>query len=95
MITVRFPSGVSVQYNSANYVARDSGGRFVQLYHRTEADVLAAKNGGWIAQVPNEAIIEVSPACRVYRATASDDAHTQEVRALRKSVDRMRKRVSK
>lgn len=56
MITVRFPTGVAIRYNSANYVARSAN--FTDIY--------VCKDGTWIAQVPNACVIEVQPPCRVY-----------------------------
>jgi len=53
-MTVRFQTGFSVVYNDANYVSRQSG--FSDLYTN--------KEGRWIAQVPNTAIIETVKACR-------------------------------
>lgn len=64
MITVRFPSGFSVQYNSATYLH----------YLGTGADQIgrlsARKDGPWIADVPisSGAIIEVTEPCRTYNA---------------------------
>lgn len=57
MITVRFADGLCVQYNTANYVNR----------HEGYSDICTAKDGTWVAQVPNTAIIEVVQACRTYR----------------------------
>src|SRR3569832_2439685 len=56
MMTVRFPNGQAVQYNTATYVLRKDG--FSDLYTK--------KDGTWIAQVPNTCIIESVSACRVY-----------------------------
>jgi hypothetical protein len=65
MMTVRFPSGVSIQYNDANYITRN------QDY----ADLYTAKDGRWIAQVPTKGcVIEAQRACRVYDACAGDRA---------------------
>lgn len=59
MITVRFPTGVAVQYNDANWVNRSSHG-YTDLYDK--------QGGRWIAQVPNECIVEPTRACRVYNS---------------------------
>jgi len=57
-MTVRFPTGVSIQYNTVNYVVRRDG--YTDLY--TE------KDGTWVAQVPTlGCVVESVPACRVYR----------------------------
>lgn len=58
MMTVRFPTGVAVQFNEANYVIR--GDRITDLYDK--------KDGRWLAQVPNDCLIEVVRACRVYNS---------------------------
>lgn len=78
MMTVRFPNGQAVQYNTANYVTRTPD--YADLYDR--------KDGQWIAQVPTACIIEVVPACRVYNALHQQPLEelTKEVRALRRKV---------
>ena len=58
MMTVRFPNGQAVHYNTATYATRRS--EFTDLY--TE------EGGDWVAQVPNSCIIEMVPACCVYNA---------------------------
>lgn len=60
MITVRFPTGVAVQYNDAHYCERAANG-YTDLY--------SSKGGSWIAQVPTgAAIVEVKRPCRVYNS---------------------------
>jgi hypothetical protein len=59
MITVRFPSGFSIQYNSASYVTRRDA--YSDLYEKSDGV-------GWVAQVPNECVIEVKPPCKMYDA---------------------------
>ena len=56
MITVRFPSGFSVQYKSVSFVKRS------QSY----SDLYEKEGGRWIAQVPNAALIELVSPCRTY-----------------------------
>lgn len=59
-ITVRSPSGLSIQYNDANYAVR--GNVYTDLYE-------SAEKKHWIAQVPSTVfVIEAIKACRVYRA---------------------------
>jgi hypothetical protein len=70
MITVRFASGFSVQYNTANFVTR----------HTEYSDLSTAKDGTWVAQVPNSALIEVVTPCRVYSAVR--DETTETIRGL-------------
>ena len=57
MITVRFPSGVAVQYNTASYVLRSS-----DAWHLYEQ-----KDGKWVASIQMSAgvMIEAVPACAV------------------------------
>lgn len=75
MITVRFATGFSVQYNSAGYVDRGTEG-LARLYDK--------KGGTWIATVQGDCIIEGStPPCRTYSAVR--DETTETVRALMQS----------
>lgn len=77
MMTVRFASGLSVQYNEALFVGPWG----------TEAVSLRDKEGGRaIAIVPHAAgaIIELQRPCRVYRDTESD------INALRVQIERAR-----
>jgi len=66
MLTVRFATGLSLQYNSANHAVRSQYG-YTDLYSKEPS-----RGGTWIAQVPNDCLIEVAllgpmaPACRVY-----------------------------
>jgi hypothetical protein len=88
MITVRFPNGQAVQYNSANYVERFTYG-YSDLYEK--------KDGRWVAQVPNTCLIEIISACRVYnpltdtmneKITAELKAVKAELRAIKRKVGR-------
>lgn len=54
MIVIRFPTGFSVQYNSAHYVKWGTEGK---------AHLFTAENGQWIATVPADCILEWSPPC--------------------------------
>lgn len=80
MITVRFPDGFSVQYNSANYVTRD------QIQHGF-ADLYTEKDGKWVAQVPVDAMIEVMTPCRTYDAK---NRPQEIVRAILAAIDEQR-----
>jgi hypothetical protein len=63
VITVRFDTGFSVQYNGAHYVettAHPAGGG----YH----DLLTSKGGNWVARLPITALIEWVTPCRIYDA---------------------------
>ena len=86
MITVRFPTGFSIQYNDANYVHRSS--EYTDLY--TE------KDGNWIAQAPNSALIERFPPCRTYNPISTATERVQaEITALRKEVRSLTRKVKK
>ncbi len=69
-MTVRFPSGFSVQYNDANYLS-------YMGVHPNQAIRLttARENGKWICDIPvsSGAIVEVAPPCRTYNANTTDD----------------------
>jgi len=54
MMTVRFPSGYWVRYNRANYAENTVHGC---------TDLYVEEGGEWIAQVPNDALIEGEPMC--------------------------------
>lgn len=60
MLTVRFPSGVSIRYNDANYTTR--GDNFFQLYTKDPN-----QGGKWVATVSTQGgcVIEAIPACKV------------------------------
>ena len=77
MITVRSPSGFSIQFNDATHVVRNSG----------HSDLLTQRDGAWIAQVPNDWVIEVRRPCRVYRA-GQDPAET--IAALLEEIEQQR-----
>jgi len=62
LLTVRFPNGQAVQYNTANYVKSST----------EYSDIYEKKDGVWVAQVPNTCIIEAVNACRVYHAPESE-----------------------
>lgn len=87
MFTVRFPNGLSVQYNDANmlYYGEDSWEIYTAL----------KENGGkWIASIQPSAgaVVEIVPPCDVYDALASQrladriDVLAKEIRLLKKKV---------
>ena len=87
MMTVRFPNGQAVQYNDATFVSR----------HDSYSDLYTKQDGTWIAQIPNDCIIEVIRACRVYNPLASVpneklEELTKEIQALRRKLYRMCKK---
>jgi hypothetical protein len=84
MITVRFPSGFSVQYNDAKYSFREAGQTL--LYESSAKQKL-------FAIVPNEALIEHAPCCTTYNAPATD--LEAEVRFLRKKIESLTRKIGK
>ena len=87
MMTVRFPNGFSVQYNTANYIENGTG------YHR----LMTKKDGALIARVPSDAIVECVPPCRVYNAAADDTLRQfrSEMDALRKEIRSLKRKLVK
>ena len=85
-MTVRFPSGCAVLYNTAGFVDRKS--EYTDLY--------ADEGGRWIAQVPNTCIIESTSDCRVYDPMREEPEKLSreiaylwcEVRELRKAIQK-------
>lgn len=78
MITVRFATGFSIQYNDAYYVSRST----------SYSDLLTSKGGTWVAQVPNDCVIEFVRPCRIYNANTVDDLAGQFLAELQDDVRR-------
>lgn len=85
MITVRFPSGFSIQYNDAAYAVRLP--HYTDLY--TSSDESTRR---WVAQVPTQGcVVEVVQPCRTYDANAvSSDAVAAVARLLEDPSQRLR-----
>ena len=81
MMTVRFPSGVSIQYNTATHLAYKPG--IWELYTE-DPD----KGGQWVASLQSTAgaVVEVLGACRIENPAAQLTGE----RALREVTDRIR-----
>jgi hypothetical protein len=95
MITVRFPSGFSVQYNSLNKIAWDNAGSHGAMLYGSNPD--GTRNTGWSVHVPAECIVEFIRPCRTYQA-ASESAEAemkQEIAALRKEIRALTRKVGK
>jgi hypothetical protein len=77
MLTVRFPDGTTVEYNTAHYLIRDSNGWV--LY--------TAKDGDWVAWISaaSGCIIEATRPCRIYNAMHT----TEQLRLLIQELRRM------
>ena len=82
MITVRFPSGFSVQYNDAHYVVWANAGAPHRIYTR--------KDGDLVASAPQGCVIEFMRPCRTYQAITSREA----IEALLREIDSDRKSIS-
>lgn len=75
MITVRSPTGFSIQYNDARYATRCA--EYTDLYKE-------AGQKGWVAQVPNSWVVEVMRPCRVYDAANNPEGLAEDfLKALR------------
>ena len=83
MITVRFPNGFSVQYNSASYV--DRCGTLARLYDQKD------EPRKWIATVDGPCIIEGTAPCRIYNSLNESQlsAMEKELKALRRAVGKL------
>lgn len=83
MMTVRFPTGFCVQYNGANYALRRDA----------YTDLFTKEGGTWIAQVPNDAIIEVVQPCRTYFVCPDEmlAGIEKDIRLLKRRVTTKRK----
>lgn len=81
MMTVRFPNGQAIQYNTATYATR----------FPTHTDIYERKDGRWIAQVPNTCLIEVMSACRVYNPLDKRtelESITKELRSIKRKLNK-------
>ena len=86
MMTVRYPNGTAVQYNTAGSLYYKKWGW--ELYTESEES-----GGSWIAsiQLSAGAIVEFSPACKVFNA-ADQKAFLglmTEIKFLRKKLDKL------
>jgi hypothetical protein len=87
MITVRFPSGFSIQYNTGRFA--DRGSSFTDIYTK--------KDGVLIAQVPNDCcVVEWVTPCRMYNPIATDSDRVQaEVAMLSKEIRSLKRALAK
>ena len=93
MITVRFPTGFSVQYDDLNYIGwvGDVGYLYKDFKSRGE------NGSGWRVKVPPETVIEFIHPCRIYNAAKeeSDAALKQQIEQLRKEVRSLTRKMGK
>lgn len=68
MITLRFPTGFSIQYNAANFLQQRGSGERV-LYTDDPN-----RGGQWVASVYGDCIVEVRKPCRTYNASHDPSA---------------------
>ena len=80
MITVRFATGFSVQYNDLQAMKWDNDGMGMTLY---ETAAKRDAGTGWKVHVPADCIVELVQPCRTYSAVR--DETTETVRALMQS----------
>ena len=85
-MTVRFPSGFSIQYNSATQVIRHA--EYTDLYTKHPD-----KGGSWLAQVPNNCVVEAVIPCRTYNpiSQGAETVATQVADLTRKVTSLSRK----
>jgi len=90
MITVRFPSGFSVQYNSSGFIEGPDEKGVTRLREKRGGIVL-------IARVPKECLIEMISPCRTYNAASSsaESEMKRQLDALRKEVRTLTRKVGK
>lgn len=88
MITVRFPTGFSIQYNDLKWV--EWGTDCAHIY------LDSTKKGGWKVTVPRECVIEFVAPCRTYNPIATDSDKVQaELELLRKEVRSLTRKIGK
>ena len=80
MITVRFPTGFSVQYNSGSYVETGEG------FQRIKTAML----GTTIARAPLDCIVEWVPPCRTYFAEDGE-----RIASLEREIKSLKRRLAK
>ncbi len=88
MITVRFPSGFSVQYNTANFIEGPDEKGTIRIRKEQGDPVL-------IARVPKECIIELNSPCRTYDASTENTETRQQIDSLRREVRSLARKVGK
>ncbi len=88
MITVRFPSGFSVQYNEANQAKLAGDG-----FH----DIVRKEPFRWYARVGPDCLIEGWSPCRTYNAanSSAESELKQQIEALRKEVRSLGRKIVK
>jgi hypothetical protein len=88
MITVRFPSGFSVQYNDAGFVCGPDERGIVRLYDSSDKK-------RFFARIPSDALVEFIRPCRTYNASGPSGELTAEVALLQKKVASLTRSINK
>jgi hypothetical protein len=85
MMTVRFPTGFSVQYNTAGFVSHSEG-----------KSALYTKQGGQLVAIAyGSCIVELVSPCRTYNPVAPDSDRVQaSVELLAKDVRAMKRKLA-
>jgi len=95
MVTVRFPTGFSVQYNNLNQIDWDRDGSHGAMLYGSKTD--GTRDSGWSVHVPADCIIEFVTPCRTYNA-AREETESQlklQIDALRKEVRSLARKIGK
>jgi hypothetical protein len=94
MITVRFPTGFSVQYNSLKAMKWSQDNQNIYLF---ESIADRDKGGGWQVSVPAGCIVEFTQPCRTYDASTRDgDQRLQaSIESLAKEMRSLKRRFEK
>lgn len=86
MITVRFATGFSIQYNTAN---------FVESWGQGGALIKTSEKGSLVAIAPLGAVIEWMTPCRTYSSIGTDSDKVQEqVELLAKDIRRLQRKLA-
>jgi hypothetical protein len=85
MITVRFPSGLAIQYNS---------GWYIEAWGERNVAIKDTKEGNLIAVVPRDCLIEWVAPCRIYNSSTNETESKifRELRLLRSQLKSKRKK---
>lgn len=86
MITVRFPSGFSVQYNEATMAESVGNG-----FH----DIVSTNPRNWFARVSGDCIIEGRMPCRTYFAATPNDALVADKKDLEHKVELLKRQIAR
>lgn len=91
MITVRFDTGFSVQYNNLNWIVPGCGG--LLLYESSQTK-------GWSAFAPLNSVVEIVQPCRTYNPSlfnrdARMEALEKELRAIKNRIPARNKKAAK